>query len=264
MTPDSPLRILVVISHPWDMRLGAPRVYMELAEQWRASGNAVEKFSLSDACPKGAGSGAKLLIRQFRFARKAAAFIRQNGDQFDVVDALVGDLPFSKTQLGFGRLLVARSVGLPQFYDEFEQTVPRRWPGRSRGRLRGRIFYEWARRRRVRTSQEALAQADLINVPNEAESVYLRAQAHTAAVLVEPYGLTDNRLGEFQQVAAACDARLAEKKVCFIGMWGARKGAYDWPHLIALIRAEVPDARFTFLGTMVEAGQIRAQLGANA
>ena len=180
MTAHKPLRILVVISHPWDLRLGAPRVYMELAEQWRASGNVVEKFSLSDAYPNGAGSGAKFLIRQFLFARKAAAFIRRNRDRYDVVDALVGDLPFSKAQLGFRGLLVARSVGLPQLYDEFEQTVPRRWPGRSRGRLRGRIFYEWARRRRVRASQAALAHADVINVPNAAESMHLRSQHHGA------------------------------------------------------------------------------------
>src|SRR4051812_16449438 len=176
------------------MRLGAPRVYMELADQWRASGHVVEKFSLSDAYPNEAGSGAKFLIRQFRFAHKAAAFIRLNRDRFDVVDALVGDLPFSKAELGFRGLLVARSVGLPQFYDEFEQTVPQRWPGRSRGRLRGRIFYEWARRRRVRASHEALAHADLINVPNLAESTHLRSQRYRAAVLVQPYGLTDDRL----------------------------------------------------------------------
>lgn len=263
MSSGQPLRILIVISHPWDMRLGAPRVYMELAEQWRASGNVVEKFSLTDAYPKGAGSGAKFLMRQFRFAHKAAAFIRRNRDRFDVVDALVGDLPFSKTSLRFRGLLVARSVGLPQFYEEFEQTVPRRWPGRSRGRLRGRIFYEWARRRRVRASQSALAHADLINVPNAAEAVHLR-EGNSKPVLVEPYGLTDTRREELRTVAGNSDRRLAEKKVCFIGMWGARKGAYDWPQLISLVRAAVPDARFVFLGTMVATERIKAQLGANA
>lgn len=263
MNASPPLRILIVISHPWDMRLGAPRVYMELAEQWRTSGNVVEKFSLTDAYPNGAGSGAKFLIRQFRFAHKAAAFIRRNRDRFDVVDALVGDLPFSKTNLCFRGLLVARSVGLPQFYEEFEQTVPRRWPGRARGRLRGRIFYEWARRRRLRASQSALVHADLINVPNAAEAVHLR-EGNSSPVLIEPYGLTDKRRDELRTVAGNSDSRLAEKKVCFIGMWGARKGAYDWPQLISLIRAAVPETRFVFLGTMVAAERIKAQLGANA
>jgi glycosyltransferase involved in cell wall biosynthesis len=264
VTASKPLRILVVISHPWDRRLGAPRVYMELAEQWRASGHVVEKFSLSDAYPHGAASGAKFLIRQFLFAHKAAAFIRRHRDRFDVVDGLVGDLPFSKRHLAFRGLLVARSVGLPQFYDEFEQSVPQRWPGRSRGRLRGRIFYFWARRRRLRASQKALAHADLINVPNITESAHLRAVRAAPSVVVQPYGLADIHRDEFQKVAAACDTRLAEKKVCFIGMWGARKGAYDWARIIGLILADIPDARFTFLGTMVEARQIIAQLGANA
>lgn len=261
MTAAKPLRILVVISHPWDRRLGAPRVYMELAEQWRASGNVVEKFSLSDVHPDDAGSGAKFLIRQFLFAHKAAAFIRRHRDRFDVIDALVGDLPFSKSKLGFRGLLVARSMGLPQFYDEFEQSIPQRWPGRSRGRLRGRIFYFWARRRRLRASQKALAHADLINVPNSAESVHLRAGSDAPSVVVQPYGLADLRRDELQKAAAPWDARLAERKICFIGMWGARKGACDWPQIIALIREKIPEARFIFLGTMVAAEQIRAQLG---
>jgi hypothetical protein len=106
-------------------------------------------------------------------------------------------------------------VGLPQFYEEFEQTVPRRWPGRSRGRLRGRIFYEWARRRRLRASLSALAHADLINVPNAAEAVHLRA-GNSGTVLVEPYGLADKRRGELLTVAGTSDDRLAERKVCFI------------------------------------------------
>ena len=44
---DKPLRILVIVNLPWDARLGAIRVWVELAEQWRAAGHVVEKFSLS-------------------------------------------------------------------------------------------------------------------------------------------------------------------------------------------------------------------------
>ena len=33
---DKSLRILVIVNLPWDSRLGATRVWMELAEQWRA------------------------------------------------------------------------------------------------------------------------------------------------------------------------------------------------------------------------------------
>jgi glycosyltransferase involved in cell wall biosynthesis len=258
---DPALRILVVISHPWDVRLGAPRVYMELSEQWRATGNVVEIFSLSDAFPGEAGAGAKFLLRQFAFAYKAAAFIRENAARFDVVDALVGDLPFPKEKLGFQGLLVARSVGLPQFYDRFEKSVRQTWPAPTRGSLAGRIFYGWARRHRLRASAKALRHADLVNVPNVAESIYVRRERSARSIVIQPYGLTAQRRAQLQNGAAAPDARLAEKKVCFIGMWGARKGAYAWPQIITLVCAEIPEARFLFLGTMVEADRIKSALG---
>ena len=47
------LRILLMVNLPWDPRLGAVRVYMELAEQWQKSGHIVAKYSLSDAFPEG-------------------------------------------------------------------------------------------------------------------------------------------------------------------------------------------------------------------
>src|SRR4051812_6712046 len=256
-----PLRILVVISNPWDVRLGAPRVYMELAEQWRAAGNAVETFSLSDAFPNETPSGAKFLLRQFAFAHKAAALIRKNAGRFDVVDALVGDLPFSKDELGFRGLLVARSVGLPDFYDQFERNVRSSKPRAARGSFAGWIFYSWARRRRLKMCEQALKHADLVNVPNEAEALYLRETRRMRSVVTEPYGLTSERRTELQKGAAAPETRLAEKKVCFIGMWGARKGAYDWPRIIELVRAEIPQTRFVFLGTMVDEHVIKTALG---
>ncbi|MBA3833230.1 MAG: hypothetical protein H0X34_15310, partial [Chthoniobacterales bacterium] len=46
-----PLRILIVLDLPWDVRLGACRVWMELAKQWRAMGHSVEQFSFSEAFP---------------------------------------------------------------------------------------------------------------------------------------------------------------------------------------------------------------------
>jgi hypothetical protein len=76
-TRAKPLRILVAVNLPWDPRLGAVRVYLELAEQWRASGNVVEKYSLSDAFPDTPSPSAKLTLRQVLFPFKAAAFLRK-------------------------------------------------------------------------------------------------------------------------------------------------------------------------------------------
>jgi len=251
-TGDKPLRILVMVNLPWDSRLGAVRVYMELAEQWRASGHLVEKFSLSDAFPGAPVSPAKFTLRQVLFPRKAAAYVRKNGAKFDVVDALIGVLPPSKRQLGFHGLLVARSVGLYRLYEKFDRSAEKRWPGRPKGKFLGRIFYALARRRSVYASDKAVRHADLINLPNEEEAICLRREVGAdLPILVQPYGLTVERRKAFLQAASAPTIRLAEKRICFIGMWGARKGARDWAEIIKRVRERVPEARFRFLGTMV-------------
>ena len=84
MTPAraNPLRILVVVNLPWDVRLGAVRVYMELAEQWRAAGNVVERYSLSEAFPDTQLSPARLTLRQVLFPHRATAFVLKNGGRF--------------------------------------------------------------------------------------------------------------------------------------------------------------------------------------
>src|SRR5476649_1492459 len=148
----NPLRILIVVNLPWDSRLGAVRIYMELADQWRACGHVVEKYSLSDAFFDTRALSARFTIRQLLFSYKAAAFVRKNSARFDVVDSLIGVLPFSKTRLGFHGLLVARSVGLYRLYEQFDRSVEKRWPGRPQGKFLGRIFYALTRRRLLHAS----------------------------------------------------------------------------------------------------------------
>lgn len=259
---DKPLRILVIVNLPWDARLGASRVWMELAEQWRAGGHTVEKFSLSDAFPAARATRVTFALRQLIFTRKAARFVRKNAQRFDVIDALIGTLPFSRDELGFPGIVVARSVGLYRFYDRFERSAEQRWPRPDRGKLLGRLLYRFLRRRRLQSSEVALRKADLINVPNAEEAAYLSEElGPSARIIVQPYGLTGARRRALSQAAADVDVRLAQKRVCFIGMWGARKGAHDWAAIIDRVRNQVPEARFRFLGTMVEERAIRRDLG---
>lgn len=257
----NPLRILVVVNLPWDSRLGAVRVFVELAEQWRAFGHIVEKYSLSDAFPDVSASPMKFLIRQLLFSRKAAAFVKENSARFDVIDALIGVLPLSKAKLGFKGLLVARSVGLPRLYDQFERSIEKRWPDRPKGKFLGRIFYALTQRWLLHASDKAVRQADLINLPNEEEAVCLRHETSAdPPILVQPYGLTVERRRAFLGAAAGAQVRLAQRRICFIGMWGARKGARDWSGIIRRIRARVPEAQFRFLGTMVDSKTILRDL----
>ena len=253
-----PLRILIVVDLAWDARLGAIRVFMGLADAWHASGHTVERYSLSDAFPTPAPSRFATVFRQLVFPWKAAAFVRANRHRFDVIDSLIGTLPFSKKRLRFRGLLVARSVGFYQLYHELAQT---RQPS-PRGKLAGQIFYPMIEKTLLARSQRTVRNCDLLNLPNDQELDSLRKEIGSdKPALVQPYGLTAEHRLELLQAAAPAAERLAKRKVSFIGMWSPRKGANDWKKIIRRVRAAAPDARFLFLGTLVEDRQVLNDLG---
>jgi glycosyltransferase involved in cell wall biosynthesis len=250
---DQPLRILAIVNVAWDPRLGAARVWIELSEEWRKAGHVVEKFCLTDAFPQPTSSSALMAIRTLLFPYRAAKFVRQNADRFDVIDALVGTLPFSKKSLCFDGLLVARSVGFYRLYEKFEREAAKRWPPSSKGKLISRPFYRFFYRRARSTSEASVRHCDLLNLPNSDELLCVRTEMQSAkSVVVLPYGLTPARRQALRDAAAPAEARWRKKRIVFIGMWSARKGARDWAQIIRQIRARVPDACFLFLGTMTE------------
>jgi glycosyltransferase involved in cell wall biosynthesis len=253
------LRILLIVNLPWDARLGAVRVYMELMERWHAAGHIVEKFSLSEAFPDVRSSGSAFAIRQVMFAYKAEKFVRDNGHRFDIVDAVIGSLAGSKSQLRFAGLLVARSVGLYRLYRRFE---PRPDRNRPRGRIAGRILYTLIGWWTKRASDAAVRHADIINVPNKDEAACLRTEIDpNLCILTQPYGLTEQRREALATHATAGAQRLEQKKISFVGMWSPRKGAFDWADIIREVWREVPEARFCFFGTMTQSDRIFADLG---
>ena len=257
---DKPLRILAVINVPWDPRLGAARVWIELCEEWRNAGHTVEKFCLTDAFPETPPTPAFAAIRTLMFPSVAAKFIRNNADRFDVIDALIGTVPFSKRSLGFKGLLVARSVGLYHLYEKFERFAAQRWP-RPKGSLLGRPFYCFFAWRSRRLFDGSVRHCDLINVPNSDEVTCVRDELQSQTpVLMEPYGVTPERATALARAAAPAEIRCRKKKVVFIGMWSPRKGAKDWRDIISRIRRDVPDASFLFLGTMIANEAVWADL----
>jgi glycosyltransferase involved in cell wall biosynthesis len=254
---DQPLRILAVVNLPWDPRLGAARVWIELADEWTKAGHVVEKFCLTDAFPHPPSSPAQAAVRHLLFPSRAARFIRQNASRFDVIDALIGTLPFSKKSLRFRGLLVARSVGLYRLYEKFGRDAAKRWPPSSTGKLIGRPFYWFFHKRGRAASDASVRHCDLLNLPNSDELICVRDEMRLAKpALVQPYGLSPARRQALLDAAAPAETRWRKKKVVFIGMWSVRKGARDWGQIIHQIRVRVPDACFLFLGTMIDTKKV--------
>lgn len=260
--PSKPLRILAIVNLPWDPRLGAARVWIELAEEWERAGHVVEIFCLTNAFPAPTNSGVISKIRQARFPFRAARYVRGNADRFDVIDCLIGTLPFTKTSLGFRGLFVARSVGLYWLYERFMSESRARWAPRSQGKFIGRVFHRLIDRHFWKSAEAALRVCDLLNVPNEGERQALQNDlALSTPVLVQPYGLSDTFREAFARAAAPAEERLRKQKICFIGMWSLRKGSRDWPKIMSAIWQRHPAAKFVFLGTMLSEEVVRAELG---
>jgi glycosyltransferase involved in cell wall biosynthesis len=248
---NTPLRILQIVNLPWDPRLGAARVYVDLAAEWKKAGHIVEKFCLTDAFPKQTDSRGLRALRQVRFPRRAVEFVRTHASEFDVIDALIGTLPMSKESLGFDGLLVARSVGFHRAYDRFARFARERWPGQPRGKILGRYFYSFVSDFLQRDNEESLRHCDLINFINEDEVEYLGDPPMIdRPAIVEYNGLTDKESAAFAAAIQSPEKRLRDKQIGFVGMWGVRKGSRDWSDLIARIHQAIRDVRFNFFGTM--------------
>ena len=260
--PVHSLRILAIINLPWDARLGAARVWIELSKEWEKAGHQVDRFCLTDAFPKNRNSRLGSALRQILFPMKAAAYVRRNRGRFDVIDSLIGCLTTSKASLAFEGLLVARSVGLYRLYDKFLERSRSLWSPQPKGRWFGPILHKFLAWRARKDSDKSVRCCDLLNVPNEEERRELDTDPQVLApIIVEPYGLTREFRSALAATAAAAATRLAEQTICFIGMWTPRKGSLDWPRIMELIRRRQPTAKFVFLGTMFEDMVVRADVG---
>lgn len=255
------LRILCVVNLPWDPRLGATRVWFELSEQWKKAGHTIDKFCLSDAFPNSTSSPALYVWRQVIFPYRAARYVRRHAAEFDVIDCLIGTLPFSKISLGFNGVLVGRSIGLYLAYTDFIRSSRRRWRDQPRGKFLGRFFYPFTSWLLRRSADRALAHCDCFNVPNVEEKQALERRCPGAKIIVQPYGLNDAERAAFSKAAQPAKARLARQEICFLGMWSVRKGSRDWPDIIRAIWNSIPNALFAFLGTIMNEEAVLRDLG---
>jgi glycosyltransferase involved in cell wall biosynthesis len=257
------MRILLITHTMWNPDLGAPQAQMALADHCRKLGDQVAKYSYEDAFAQPIGSTwLETRIRSNRsFAARAHRFVREHGSSFDIIEANQTDLPFSKRQLRFSGLLIARSVGLIPAYERFERFARAKWPSRlsSRSVLERAIALPRDRRRR-RHVQPSLAAADLINVSNQDDLVEVRdGMGFGPKVVFFPLGIDEARADQLATGSAHIEARRGSQRVAFIGTWNERKGARDWPLIVHLTREQLPRTTFLFLGTSLTAQEVRRQ-----
>lgn len=252
-----PLRVLMVMHTPASMELGGARVQLELAEVLRAHGCHVDVLGRDGIL--GERRRGRLGVSPQAFSAAAVRRVRTIAHEYDVVDALEGNLPVSKRRLGFDGLLVARSVGLAHLYAEFVRSAQDRWPATTRGRLIVRPIRRWRRWRSLRQVTATFRMADLIIVPNKDERAYLSDNLDVGEkIALLALGISEQRLDVLRRPAGA--GAHAGARVAFIGNWSVRKGSHDWPDIVARVRRRVPDAAFVFLGTRVGRNEVTGEL----
>jgi len=250
----------MLLHAPWNRNLGASRVQLEVAEELQAMGHEVEKFDFFDAFPPGKTPLIEKINRP-SFSEKAKAFVQANAHRFDIIDAHQGNLPFSKEELGIKGLLVARSVGLYAFYEEFTIQEKKKWPPRrKRTRIRNWLL-SWQSKKEYPKYIQSLQTCDIINVPNQDELAYVRdVMGLGEKCFAFPFGLSQQRQEALAKAIQPAAVRLASGQVVFIGTWSPRKGARDWAEIMMRTKAEVPEVRFLFLGTGFSVEAVLADL----
>jgi glycosyltransferase involved in cell wall biosynthesis len=257
---EPPINILMVLHMPWDRNLGGSRVQLELAEEWRGMGHHIEKFDYTDAFPRSNPSILTGLTRP-SFSVKAKAFVRANAHRFDIIDAHQGNLPFSKAELNFKGLLVARSVGLYALYEKFFKIERQQFPQKS---LKIRLYnslFRWRQTREFPLYPRSLQACDLINLPNRDELAYVGDVLGMGdKAFVFPFGLSKQRQANFAKARQPAKLRLAKPVIAFIGTWSPRKGSRDWKEIIQRVRQQMPNVHFRFLGTGLSIKAVLADL----
>jgi glycosyltransferase involved in cell wall biosynthesis len=231
-------------------------VPLEISEALAGQGHQVSKFSFEDAFPRDLPSGYfGRLGSHYRsavlFPRRARIFVREARGAFDVIDANHADLCYTKADLAFDGLLVARSVGFIPAYQEFARRETQRRPQRHgiQEQLRS-LHSKPAHGLQLRRVLPSLEAADLINVSNTDDLTRVRdAMGFGSKVVYFPFGLSRTRRAAFKAAQRSPGERLVTQTVAFVGAWNNRKGAADWPSIVSRVRAAVPRARFLFLGT---------------
>ncbi len=247
MTADHPLRVLMVTPLPAVRELGAVRAQLELADHLRALGHHVDLLTRDDVCAPRDYSGPVRGRLPVRFPVRVVPHLRRIASQYDVIDAIQGAVPVTKAELGFGGLLVSRSVGLTPMYHDYVRSERALFPTAYHGTRVGRLVRAGRARRDLRDALDSYARADMVNASNADEGAWLDRRGISGAVVI-PHGIGAERQRRLQQLARPARLRLDAAEVTFIGAWSLRKGADDLPGIWRRIRAARPDARLRLLG----------------
>lgn len=233
--------------------MGAARVSVEIADELKKHGYSVDKFDIHDAFPR--TNKVFAYFHRALFPGRALQYIRANAHKYDVIQGEDGDLPFTKQELNFNGILVARSNGLQHMFDRYQKGVKTKRVGSVTGNT-----LRWLARQidgGLKWAATSFDNADAIVVINGEELDFIASLGHGAKGHLVPVGLSEQRFADFAAHRVEPKIRLAKQQIVFIGHWGERKGSNDFPAIVRRVRDSVPAASFLFLGTHADPNSLK-------
>ena len=242
------LKILMCCHLPLKPHLGGAKVYLEAAEVYRKLGHEVLLVGIDDLV----GENAPYMDEAWRvdyYPEILKDYILKNHAAFDVIEFESIYLPFdlkNKIQAS----LVARSVLLDLHLTQIK--IPRFKGLRS---LLGLLLKSRERNKKltkkIRQSMETIHFADYVNVPNPSDQqILVQAGVSKDKIVIQPYGIFQNKYNAFKLKILDQGSQKITKKIAFVGTFDNRKGAVEFPMIVAELIRKNPGIEFKFLGVL--------------
>lgn len=234
------IRILQTINLPWDEKLGASKIQIELSEEYIKSDFIVEHFCLDEA---NIGTS---VIYPLLFSKKVINYLQNHKGVYDIIEANQSDFPCSKKRFGFEGLLVFRSFGLLFNYNEIINKYS------LKKNMHKGLFYVLSQIKRSvlqylfsDSIRKCINYADLLIVNNSDEYLYIKKHFPHKSVYFLPLAISNKK----KNLLLKNIPDISSKKIVFIGYWQPRKGSVDWPEIVKRVVEHSPEVKFKFIGT---------------
>ncbi len=236
------MKILFVSQNSLLRTAGTPKVLIELAESMSQIGWQPTLIQPSDL-----GMSPITRIEEHeRFCTRLADYLKQNAARFDAIDYDHAYLPFPRSDFSSQLLMVARSALLTFHLRGYPVPLA---PGPKAAAKRALRFFK--NRREINShlsrAEKTLREADLINLNNTYDKqTLIRLSFPADKIAVIALGLSDQTRALFDAISTSPPEK---PTVGFVGTFDYRKGALDFPKIVAALIAAVPNVRFKLLGT---------------
>lgn len=249
MNKKKKLSILLVMRHGWGNKMGIPKVFFDLKQEYVRLGHHVDTLSYDDLYPKGQNIFDKIFGPLF--PKLILKYLKRNALRYDIIDANFECVPFPKKDFGFSGILLFRSHGLPDVYKVFEKTNPykavlNRHKANIRFKTRiGNIYRAIQKKAGEKELLDSIYHADVVHALNSYEYKYLLNKGVPKKKLVLlPNGLENNYIN-------TANKRIDNHKlnnISFLASWTLRKGITELNEILDKIKLRIGVDQFHLLG----------------